>query len=147
MTAKTQEKKADEEKADAKEEEIDLGARVSAWIRANPDPFIGLGIAIAYVGTLLGTARSLGFSRDEGCPQASDFGDTSDLLAIFEKNRDALIATVQSASQEKLDQPSPRITPMFKTLGEMAAFMGLHAAVHTGQITLIRRSLGRPPVV
>ena len=87
------------------------------------------------------------FSRDEGCPQASDFGDTSDLLAIFEKNRDALIATVQGASQEKLDQPSPRVTPMFKSLGEAAAFMGLHAAVHTGQITLIRRSLGRPPVV
>jgi 4-amino-4-deoxy-L-arabinose transferase-like glycosyltransferase len=40
--------------------------RVRAWARANPDPFIGAGIALVYVIWLLATARSLGFSRDEG---------------------------------------------------------------------------------
>ncbi len=43
-----------------------LATRANAWLRANPDPFIGGGIAAAYVGWLLATARSLGFSRDEG---------------------------------------------------------------------------------
>lgn len=47
-----------------------VGARVKAWARAraraSSDPLIGLGIAVAYVGWLLATARSLGFSRDEG---------------------------------------------------------------------------------
>jgi hypothetical protein len=43
-----------------------LVARVRAWARANPDPLIGLGIAVAYVVWLLATARSLGFARDEG---------------------------------------------------------------------------------
>ena len=40
--------------------------RLRAWARANPDPFIGAGIALVYVIWLVATARSLGFSRDEG---------------------------------------------------------------------------------
>jgi uncharacterized damage-inducible protein DinB len=87
------------------------------------------------------------FSRDEGCPQASDFGDVTGLLAIFEKNRDALIAAVQNASQEQLDAPTKRVMPMFKNASELASFMSLHSAMHVGQITIIRRSLGRPPLI
>ena len=37
--------------------------------------------------------------------------------------------------------------PMFATIGELANFMALHAAMHAGQVTIIRRSLGRPPIV
>ena len=44
----------------------DLGTRIKQWLGANPDPLIGGGIAAVYVGWLLATARSLGFSRDEG---------------------------------------------------------------------------------
>jgi len=40
--------------------------RVRAWVRENPDPLIGLAIATVYLVWLLATARSLGFSRDEG---------------------------------------------------------------------------------
>ena len=57
----------------------DLGARVRAWVRANPDPFIGGGIALVYVIWLLATARSLGFSRDEGFY----FGASSDYARWF----------------------------------------------------------------
>ena len=46
--------------------EADLPARTRSWITRNSDPFIGAGIAAAYVTWLLATARSLGFSRDEG---------------------------------------------------------------------------------
>jgi 4-amino-4-deoxy-L-arabinose transferase-like glycosyltransferase len=56
-------KKKDEPK---KEEAPDAVTRARAWVVANPDPFIGGGIAAVYVGWLLATARSLGFSRDEG---------------------------------------------------------------------------------
>src|SRR2546423_10585381 len=35
------------------------------------------------------------FSREEGCPQANEFGDTSSLLSIFDQHRDLLIATVE----------------------------------------------------
>ncbi len=42
------------------------GGGIKAWILGRPDPFIGGGIATAYVAWLLATARGLGFSRDEG---------------------------------------------------------------------------------
>ncbi|MBX3222769.1 MAG: glycosyltransferase family 39 protein [Labilithrix sp.] len=59
---------ADAKKADAKSDAGDapLAARASAWAKRNVDPLIGAGIALIYVAWLLGTARSLGFSRDEG---------------------------------------------------------------------------------
>ncbi|HVH40828.1 MAG TPA: glycosyltransferase family 39 protein [Labilithrix sp.] len=42
------------------------GGAVAAWARQNVDPLIGGAIALVYVLWLLATARSLGFSRDEG---------------------------------------------------------------------------------
>src|SRR6185436_686630 len=32
------------------------------------------------------------FSREEGCPQAEDFGDVSGLLTLFNQHRDLVIA-------------------------------------------------------
>ncbi|HTL30449.1 MAG TPA: DinB family protein [Tepidisphaeraceae bacterium] len=87
------------------------------------------------------------FSRDEGCPQANEFGDTTRLLSIFEQTRDALINAARSASNEQLDKPIDTPRPMFKTVGEMANFYSLHTAMHAGQITMIRRHLGKPPLV
>ena len=87
------------------------------------------------------------FSRDQGCPEATEFGDVSILWPVFEKHRDLLIATVMRATQEQLDQPTKKVLPMFKNAGEFANFMSLHTAMHAGQITMIRRSLGRPPIV
>ena len=87
------------------------------------------------------------FSRDEGCPQAKEFGDVSNLLSIFEDHRRRLIEAVRSATPEQLDRPVDPPHPRFKTPGEFATFMGLHSAMHAGQITLIRRSLGKPPII
>lgn len=87
------------------------------------------------------------FSRDAGCPEAGEFGDVARLMPVFESHRNALIATVQRAPRELLDKPVEKPHPMFATLGELANFMALHACVHAGQITIIRRSLGRPPLI
>ena len=54
-----------QEKAD-KADKPDLPTRLREWARAHPDPLIGGGLATVYVVWLLATARSLGFSRDEG---------------------------------------------------------------------------------
>jgi len=45
---------------------VPLSGRAKDWAIRNVDHLIGAGIAIVYVAWLLGTARSLGFSRDEG---------------------------------------------------------------------------------
>jgi hypothetical protein len=87
------------------------------------------------------------FSQEEGCPQAGEFGDVSTLVPVFERNRTALIEALRRATPEQLDQPVGKPNPMFGTVGELANFMALHSAMHAGQITIIRRSLGRPPLI
>ena len=87
------------------------------------------------------------FSREEGCPQAAEFGDSSILLPLFAQTRDRLIAAVLAATTEDLDRQITPPHPRFKTVWEAANFMGLHTTMHAGQITIIRRSLGRPPMI
>ena len=86
------------------------------------------------------------FARDEAAAQASDFGDVSTLMPLFDQYRSRLIQAIGRATPEQLEKPVETPRPMFKTAGEMANFMSLHSALHAGQITLIRRSLGKPPV-
>lgn len=87
------------------------------------------------------------FSREDGCPQADEFGDVTKLMPLFDEHRNRLIAAVKSATAEQLDQPLEKPHPLFNTVGEFLGFYALHGAMHAGQITMIRRSLGRPPLV
>jgi uncharacterized damage-inducible protein DinB len=87
------------------------------------------------------------FSRDEGCPTADEFADVSILPPLFARHRDVLIATVNALPPEALARPLPTPHPRFKTAGEAANFMSVHTAMHAGQISVIRRSLGRPPLI
>jgi hypothetical protein len=87
------------------------------------------------------------FSRDEGCPQASEFGDVTILMSLFKAQRSALIDAVKRATPEQLDKPLEKPHPVFGTAGELANFMAFHAMMHAGQISQIRRHLGRPPVM
>jgi hypothetical protein len=87
------------------------------------------------------------FSRDEGCPQAGEFGDVTNLLPLFAIHRDLLIERVRSATPEELAAPREKPHPMFNTAGELANFLSVHSAMHAGQITIIRRSLGKPPLI
>lgn len=74
-------------------------------------------------------------------------GNPTDLIAAFDAHRTKLIATVEQAKPDALNTPLPNPVATAKTVGEAAAFMAVHVGLHAGQITLIRRSLGYPPVV
>jgi len=87
------------------------------------------------------------FSRDAGCPEASEFGDVSQLLPLFNQHRQRLIDAVKRATPQQLSAPLEKPHPMFANAGEMALFMSAHAAMHAGQVTIVRRSLGRPPLI
>ena len=87
------------------------------------------------------------FSRDEGSPQAGEFGDISILMPLFDRHHNQLIEAMKRAPAELLDRPLEKSLPFAKTVAEFVSFMSLHGAMHAGQITIIRRSLGRPPVV
>jgi hypothetical protein len=88
------------------------------------------------------------FSRDEGCPQAAEFGDTSTLLGVFDKHHDMLTEQVKKMDAKQLDAPLEKpFPPMFTTMLEMISFMSHHTAMHSGQFTIILRHLGKQPVV
>ena len=87
------------------------------------------------------------FSRDEGCPQAGEFGDVSVLMPLFNQQRTALIEAVKNAAPQKLDEPLDKPHPVFGTAGQLANFIAFHSMMHAGQISQIRRHLGRPPVM
>jgi len=87
------------------------------------------------------------FARDAEAPQAKSFGDVSLLVPLFNQHRDMLIGVVRILPAEVLDRPLEKPHPMFSTVWEMLNFLGLHAIMHAGQISTIRRSLGRPPMM
>jgi hypothetical protein len=87
------------------------------------------------------------FSREPAAPKASDFGDVTGLMPLFKRHRAMLIDAVKRATPEQLAQPLEKPHPMFATVGESANFIAMHVMMHAGQVTIIRRSLGRPPLV
>lgn len=86
------------------------------------------------------------FSQKEGCPDRDEYGDTSTLSSLFKSVHDELTAHIESLSQDQLAQQVAKPGPMFKTLGDLAALAPVHVASHSGQLSTIRRSLGRPPL-
>lgn len=68
----------------------DYPTRAREWLRAHPDPLIGGGLAAAYVAWLLATARSLGFSRDEGFYFTAAFEYKRWFAMLFDAPRKAL---------------------------------------------------------
>lgn len=74
------------------------------------------------------------------------YGDPAELIALFDAHRDLLVAILPSVDPAKFLEPPSFQTPMFADRGEATLFMGLHTAMHAGQLSLIRRTLGYPPV-
>ena len=75
------------------------------------------------------------------------FGDPIELVKLFDAHRAKLIVTILAAELSKLQEPPAVTSPLFSSRGEAALFMGLHTSMHLGQITIIRRSLGYPPIL
>ncbi|MBX9581582.1 MAG: DinB family protein [Gemmataceae bacterium] len=77
-----------------------------------------------------------------------DFGPPADLLRFFDACADAATAAVRNVPPDQLAGPMPFKVPFAGNLAEGLLFVGgLHMTMHVGQLTLIRRSLGKPPVV
>jgi uncharacterized damage-inducible protein DinB len=87
------------------------------------------------------------FARDAESPKQAQYGDTAQLMALFDLHRLETIEAVRRMTPEQLAKPLGKPHPLFSTVGEAAAFCALHQTMHAGQISLIRRSLGKPPVI
>ena len=76
----------------------------------------------------------------------SHLGDPGELRRLCRDYRARLISAVEAAPDEALVKPLEKPSAIAATVGEFAAFMGQHAALHLGQVTVLRRSLGRAVV-
>ena len=86
------------------------------------------------------------FGQKNDAPRATDFGDVSGLTDLFARHRDALVAAVEATDDARLDEPLANPNPRFGTIGELLAFFPIHVSTHMGQISTIRRTLGKPPL-
>ena len=68
--------------------------------------------------------------------------DPATLVLLLDKQRDRLIEAVLKMPAEAFDGPVE--SPMFKNVGDAVATLAPHAGLHAGQISTIRRSLGKP---
>jgi uncharacterized damage-inducible protein DinB len=87
------------------------------------------------------------FARDDAAVRRPDYGDTTGLMARFDEQRNATIARVSEFTIEQLMVPLAKPHPRFSTLGEAAIFCAIHVTMHAGQMSMIRRMLGKPPVI
>ena len=75
-------------------------------------------------------------------------GDPAELTKLFDACCDGAMAAVANLPPDQIDGPSPLAIAAAKTFGEALLFAGgIHVAMHAGQLTIIRRSLGKPPAV
>jgi uncharacterized damage-inducible protein DinB len=87
------------------------------------------------------------YAHNEVAPHAQDYGDVTLLLPLFMQHRAKLIEGLAKVSDASLEEELPKPHPLFGTMNELLAFGPLHQMLHVGQISTIRRSLGRPPIV
>ncbi len=132
----------------------------------NHQPVPGANSAAWIVGHLAATYRrmveKLGRTDLEAIPEAiaarlaptrqaaedqSGLGEPAELLRLFDVYCDASTEFVAAMPASRFDEASPFPLPFLKTIGEALIFIGsLHATMHSGQLSTIRRSLGKPPV-
>jgi hypothetical protein len=74
-------------------------------------------------------------------------GDKAALLALFDHSVAKLIDAVRAIPVESLHHPPANPGPFANNYGEALLFGGMHVLFHSGQLSTIRRSLGKPPVV
>jgi uncharacterized damage-inducible protein DinB len=78
---------------------------------------------------------------------AADFLTKDEYLKMLEVQRQGILAVLDGMTDEEFDKPAPegwqRIAP---TLGDVLGLAASHEMMHSGQLTPLRRKLGKPVV-
>jgi hypothetical protein len=102
--------------------------------------------------TLGGTPPALpaGFAEQHnkdtaGAEPPKGFATKAQYLDLFAQTRQATLDAVSKLSEADLDKPTEgpvsRVAP---NLGSLGFFAGVHATMHMGQFSVVRRKLGKP---
>jgi DinB superfamily len=79
--------------------------------------------------------------------EQSGYGDPKALVAVFDACLERFVQTVRGLSAESLGGPADFRGPFATNRAEAVQFGALHIALHAGQLSTVRRSLGKPPVL
>jgi hypothetical protein len=79
--------------------------------------------------------------------EQSGYCDPKLLLAVFDACVERLMAAIRELPADALTAASDIPVPFPTNRAEAILFGALHIAMHTGQLSTIRRSLGKPPIV
>lgn len=79
--------------------------------------------------------------------EQADLGTKTELLALFDRCAQKVIEAAGKLPPEALLAPPANPGPFAANYGEAVLFGALHVTMHCGQLSTIRRSLGKPPVV
>jgi hypothetical protein len=77
----------------------------------------------------------------------NELGDPAEWVRLFDICVDKVAEVVKAVPAANLDAPPLFPVPFATNQGEATLFGALHVAMHVGQLSTIRRSLGKPPVV
>lgn len=112
--------------------------------------------------TLAGTAKRLGATDGPTLPTElagkftttrrmadtqTDLGTPAELISLFDAGLTAVIGVLPNLTADQLSQPPRGRAPFSTTEGAAIQFGASHIILHAGQISLIRRALGKPPLV
>lgn len=76
------------------------------------------------------------------------FHSKADLMSLFGQHRQAAMDRLTKLTDEELDAESPEaIRSYAPTFGAAFGMVGIHWTMHTGQWAVIRRQLGREPLM
>ena len=71
----------------------------------------------------------------------------ADVLSLFQTQRERTLGALSKADTSSWDSPAPEgLPPMMETVGSVWGVVGTHSFWHLGQVTAIRRMLGKPPM-
>ena len=76
----------------------------------------------------------------------SDLGSKSELLTLLDVCFERLMEAVGKLPANALANPPVAPGPFAKNYGEAVLFGSMHVFLHCGQLSTIRRSLGKPPL-
>lgn len=83
-----------------------------------------------------------------GSDDPAAFDSKDDLIRLAEESNAAVMKALESLSDEELDQPIPERFQQFgPKVAHLFTMLPAHWTMHAGQWAIIRRKLGKPPLM
>lgn len=94
-------------------------------------------------------AIELKYSKTGKPAEVSQFSlaTAEELLKLFDTCIDGLVERILQLPEAKLSDAPASPSPFATNFGEGLLFGAMHIAMHAGQLSTIRRALGKPPIV